>query len=192
MILCNQHTALLLIDIQQGFRDPVWGKRNNDDAERNAGAILTAARNSELLILHVQHASTDRTSPLHPPHDGFAFAPEVVPHAGEPVFKKSVNSAFIGTDLDSYLREREVERLLIAGITTNHCVSTSVRMAANLGFTVYLIEDACTAFDRVDHSGRSFSAADVHALSVANLHDEFAKIVKTEDVVRSLKHAGSD
>ena len=52
---------------------------------------------------------------------------------GEVVIHKGVNSAFIGTDLERVIKGRDIRTLLVAGLTTDHCVSTTTRMAANLG-----------------------------------------------------------
>ncbi len=175
--------ALRVIDVQKGFDDPHWGVRNNPDAEENIARLLAAWRDSGRPVVHVQHFSRSETSPLRPDRPGCAIKDIVRPQGDEPVVRKHVNSAFIGTDLEAYLRTRGYETLVITGLTTNHCVSTTARMAGNLGFCTFVVADATAAFDRRGHDGRLFSAEEVHAVSLANLHEEFAEVKRTEEVL---------
>ena len=81
------------------------------------------------------HSSTEPTSSFAPSSPGIEFMAIATPRDGEPVLKKHVNSSFIGTNLQALLRERGIRNLYIAGLSTDHCVSTTVRMAGNLGVT---------------------------------------------------------
>ncbi len=180
-----QKPALLLIDIQTGLDDPKLGKRNNADAESNIARLLASWRRQGSPVIHVQHHSQNSRSPLRPDQPGVEFKREAMPIAGEPVFVKNVNSAFIGTELESYLRERGIDDLVIIGLTTDHCVSTTTRMAGNLGFNVTLVDDATAAFERTDHRGRYFSADQMHAAHLASLNDEFCRVLSTDEVLSS-------
>ena len=175
--------ALLLIDIQQGIDDPAWGKRNNPGAEQNVAALLAEWLRRGLPVIHVQHMSVRPDSPLRPGLPGNAFKPEAMPVAGEPVFTKSVNSAFIGTGLEQHLRERGISDLVIAGLTTDHCVSSSVRQAANLGFTVTVAGDATATHERRGYDGAVHSAEQMHDAALASLHGEFATVRTTRDIL---------
>ena len=183
MITISPHTPLILIDVQAGFDDPHMGPRNHPDAEANMARLLAFWRANERPVIHVQHMSTEPDSPLRPGAPGNAIKPEVAPQAGEPIFRKTVNSAFIGTELEAHLRESGVESIVIAGLTTDHCVSTSVRMAGNLGFTTYVVEDATATFDRTGPDGTRYPAATVHALALARLHGEFATVLTTAQLL---------
>ncbi len=175
--MLTENTALILIDVQQGFDDPMWGKRNNPDAEANIALLLKAWRKAERPIIHIQHCSVNPIYPLHPDNSGNAFKPEAMPIEGEPIFQKTVNSAFIGTNLEEYLREEGIENLVIVGLTTDHCVSTSVRMAGNLGFNVRLVSDATATFSKTGPDGREYAADEIHAVNLASLHGEFCQVV---------------
>ena len=181
--MLTQNTALLLIDVQQGFDEPMWGKRNNPDLELNIVKLLDARRKAELPVIHIQHCSVNPIYPLHPDNPGNAFKPEAIPIDGEPIFQKTVNSAFIGTGLEAYLREQGINDLVIVGLTTDHCVSTSVRMAGNLGINVQLVADATATFAKTGPDGREYSADEIHAVNLASLHDEFCQVVTTQELI---------
>jgi nicotinamidase-related amidase len=138
-----------------------------------------------LPVIHVQHMSVVPDSPLRPELPGNAFKPEAQPMEHEPVFQKQVNSAFIGTTLEAHLRAEGIDSLVVAGITTDHCVSSSVRMAANLGFAVIVVEDATATFERQGPDGAHYSADAMHRAALASLHGEFATVRSTRDVLAS-------
>lgn len=179
-------TALLLIDVQRGFDDPRWGERNNPEAEGNLARLLAAWRQAGAPVIHVQHLSGVPDSPLRPGQPGAETKAEVRPLPTEPLFQKRVNSAFIGTALEAHLRQRGVRRLAIGGLTTDHCVSTAARMAANLGFEVLVVADGTATFGRDGHDGRRYSAEEVHRLALASLHGEFARVLDTDAVLAAV------
>ena len=178
--------ALLVIDVQRGFDTPGWGRRNNPEAETVIASLLGAWRAAGWPVLHAQHVSLEPGSALGPGQPGVKIKAEVEPREGEPVFQKSVNSAFIGTGLEEHLRSGGIESLVMVGLTTNHCVSTTARMAGNLGFTTLVVEDATATFDRVGPDGVLHPAELVHSVSLANLHEEFAAVVHSSDVLSGL------
>ena len=110
---------------------------------------------------------------------GNAPKPEAEPRHGETIHRKTVNAAFIGTALEADLREIGIGALVIVGLTTNHCVSTTARMAGNLGFDTYVVSDATAAFDRAGLDGRVRPAAEVHASALSDLDGEFAAVIDT-------------
>jgi nicotinamidase-related amidase len=178
--------ALLVIDVQKGLDDPSWGKRNNPQAESNIALLLSHWRKHNLPIIHIRHCSVTPGSPLRPELPGNAFKEEAQPLPGEMQFSKSVNSAFIGTGLEQYLHEQDLSSLVIVGLTTDHCVSTSVRMAGNLGFDVTLVSDATATFDRQGYDGGWYSADDIHQVNLVSLDGEFCRVRCTEDVLKEI------
>ena len=175
--------ALLVIDVQKGFDAPGWGPRNNPEAESTIASLLKAWRAAGWPVVHAQHVSAEAGSKLGPGQPGVEIKPEAQPREGEPLFQKSVNSAFIGTGLEEHLRSEGIESLVMVGLTTNHCVSTTARMAGNLGFRTFVVEDATATFDRRGPDGVVHSAGLVHSVSLANLHQEFAVVVNSRQVL---------
>lgn len=177
------NTALIVIDVQQAFNDPSWGPRNNPDAEATIARLLGSWRAAKRPVIHVHHHSSYPEGMFHPSKTGAAVKPEAAPLEGEVVILKNVNSAFIGTDLEQRLRASGVATVVIVGITTDHCVSTTARMAGNLGFTTIVVADATATFERRGHDGRSYSAEQVHDTALASLQGEFATVVVSEQLL---------
>ena len=175
--------ALLVIDVQKGFDEAYWGVRNNPQAEQNIATLLTAARANGEPIFHVKHNSRLPRSPLHPSNPGNAFKDIAAPRDGEPVIGKDVNSAFIGTDLEAQLRAAGLEEVIIVGLTTPHCISTSARMASNLGFATTVVSDATAAHAGRGPDGAVIDAESMHYHALAALNGEFATIVTTAELL---------
>ncbi len=178
----DEEWVLLLIDCQIGFNDSSWGQRNNPHFEVNAQAVLKHWRAHEGHIIHVRHASLESESPLRAELPGFAFFDWAKPKENEVEIVKNVNSCFIGTDLEHVLRTKGHQRLVVLGLTTNHCVSTTVRMAGNLGFEVFLVGDACATFSRNSADGEIFDAALLHRTALASLHGEFCNVISSQSL----------
>lgn len=179
--------ALVVIDVQKAIDDPVWsadGDRNNPEAEANIADLLKMWRRSGQPVFHVRHDSTLPESPYRPGQASNDFKPDAAPIVGEAIIAKQTNSAFIGTDFEEVLRQRGIGTLFIVGVLTNNSVEATVRMAGNLGFTTYLVEDACFTFGRRDFRGRKRSADEVHAMSLANMACEYCTVITTNDALR--------
>ncbi|WP_125719391.1 cysteine hydrolase family protein [Flavobacterium ustbae] len=171
--------ALILIDIQKGFHDIAYwgGDRNNVNAEEKAGELLKTWRAKQLPIFHIQHCSSNPNSILNETNPGNEFQDVVKPLEGEKVIKKNVNSAFIGTNLKELIDDAKITNLVIVGLTTDHCVSTTTRMAGNFGYNVYLVSDATATFNKKGINGEEFSAEIIHQTALASLNEEFAQVV---------------
>lgn len=181
------NAALILIDIQKGFLDTAYwgGDRNNPNAKQKAAELLEIWRNKKLPIFHIQHCSSNPDSILNEVSLGNEFQDVVKPIAGEIIIKKNVNSAFIGTNLKELLDNAKIKNLVIVGLTTDHCVSTTTRMAGNFGYTVYLVSDATATFNKKGVNGENFSAEIIHQTALASLNEEFAEVV-TSDFIKEI------
>lgn len=182
------HPALILIDIQKGFEEiEYWGgQRNNQEAEINAAKLLHIWRKYDLPVFHIKHCSTNPNSKLAEGNVGNEFQEATKPLPEEIVIKKNVNSAFIGTDLKEQLEKQGINKLVIVGLTTDHCVSTTTRMAGNFGFDTYVVNDATATFAKKGYDGQAYSAETIHDTAIASLKDEFATIVTTDELLSSL------
>lgn len=180
--------ALLIVDVQKGFEQTAYwgGNRNNPDAEQKMSQLLAVWRERQHPIIHVKHDSVNPSSPLRPGLPGNQIRPEVFPRAGEVLFTKQVNSAFIGTRLEFYLRQQQISKLVICGLTTDHCISTTVRMAANLGFEVVVVADATATFDRI-YQEKTYRAEDIHTFHLMSLQDEFARVMSSQELLLEME-----
>lgn len=183
MTLDLSRTVLLPIDVQKGFDDPSWPKRWNAAMEANGRALLAHWRAKGAPIVHVRHDSVQPSSTLAPGHWGNNFRDGFEPLPGEPVVSKSVNSAFIGTDLDLRLRRLGAEKIVTFGISTDMCVSTTIRTGANMGWKMVLASDACDCFELPDGAGGTISARAVHDAHVATLAFEFCEVATMAKLV---------
>ena len=176
-------SALIVVDVQQGFDEPEWGQRNNPGCEANIGSLLDRWRVKRWPVVYVRHDSVLPGSPLAPGQPGNEFKPELLA-VPDLIVSKHVNSAFLGTpDLDAWLHEHDLQSVTICGITTNHCCETTARMAGNLGYGTTFVLDATYTFDRPDLDGRRITADELARVTAANLQGEFAEVVNTHQLL---------
>ncbi len=176
--------ALIVIDVQQGFRSPRWGARNNPDCEANIARVLASWRERGWPVVFVRHDSREPDSPLRRGTPGNELEP-FLGGAPDLLVVKHVNSAFHGApDLDQWLTDSAVRAVAICGITTNHCCETTARLAGNLGYETTFLIDATFTFDRRDMDGTMIPADELARVTGANLHEEFATVTTTAAVVR--------
>ena len=187
--LIRKNPALILVDVQKAFleKDYPGINRNNHDAEFICGNILSKWRELKLPIVHVRHSSTSPDSKLHKSKPGFEFNNYVKPLDNEVVLTKKVNSAFIGTKLDNILYNMNINTLVFVGMTTNHCISSTVRMSGNLGFETYLISDSTACYDTMGMDGKMIDCNIIYESSLANLSREFATIINSNKLFSLLK-----
>jgi nicotinamidase-related amidase len=179
-------TALVVIDMQQGFLDPFWGPTtNHPQCEHNVARLIEHWTAQGEPIVVVRHDSANPHSPLHPGNPGNRLMDAV--DAVEPALfvAKTVNSAFYGEpDLEAWLREARISRIVVCGIQTNMCVETTARMGGNLGFDVVLALDATRTFDLTGPDGVVIPADVLMSTTAANLHGGgFATVLSTAELL---------
>lgn len=180
----KKNPALLLVDIQKAFLEKDYPGliRNNEHAEFICGKILKKWRTLDLPIIHVRHSSTNPESKLHKSRPGFEFNDYVTPLETEMVLTKEVNSAFIGTNLENILIKSHIDTLVIVGMTTNHCISTTVRMSGNLGFDTYLISDSTACYNTKGLNGEIIACNAIYNSALASLQEEFATVIDSKEL----------
>ena len=179
------HAVLLPIDMQRAFDAPPWPRRWNPAVDENGLALLRRWRETGRPIIHIRHDSVMEGSSLAPASEGNRFRPGFEPSGDEPLVTKSVNSAFIGTDLDLRLRRLGARHVVTFGISTDMCVSTTVRTGANMGWDMILADDASDCFELPDGKGGTISAEAVQAAHVATLGFEFCRVIATSQLLEA-------
>ncbi|WP_268800559.1 cysteine hydrolase family protein [Pseudomonas huanghezhanensis] len=176
----HPNAALILIDMQNGINHPKLGRRNNPDAEQQMLALLAAWRNSQRPVIHVRHFSRSPDSVFWPEQSGVDYQPAFEPLDGEQELSKQVPDAFCHSFLEAWLRADGTSQIVIVGVITNNSVESTARSGGNLGFDVIVPHDACFTFDQADFFGTLRTAEEVHAMSLANLNGEYARVVSTQ------------
>lgn len=175
----SNNTALILIDLQKlFFLDD--NNRTILPLEDNVKNLLGFFRESDGLVIHVVHDSLEENSLLKKGLETAEIVDFSEPTSSEIVIEKNVNSAFIGTNLEKILRDVGIDNLVFVGMTTPHCVSTSVRMAGNLGFSNFIISDGIGALD-LNVLGKTLSAEDVHESALLHLEGEFGRVLSCNE-----------
>jgi nicotinamidase-related amidase len=173
--------ALLIVDIQNDyFPGGAYPLVGADSAVARARDVLVSSRAAGVPVVHVQHVwDAPDAAFMVPGTPGVEIHPAVAPADGEPTVRKAHPNAFRETGLQSLLGDLGVERLVVCGMMSNLCVDSTVRAAADLGYEVELVHDACAASD-LAFDGRTLPGDLVHATFMAGL-GEFARVLSADD-----------
>lgn len=180
----NGSTALIVIDMQQGFDDESYfGQRNNPECEANVAKLIEAWRTHQWPIVYVRHDAHEEHSPLAPGKDGNAFK-DVVTDKPDLLVVKSVHSAFVGKpDLHGWLQEQGVKGIAVCGIQTNVSCEATARMGGDLGYEVLFVGDATCTFDIVAPNHQVFRARELARYTAVNVQAEFGQVVFTAELL---------
>lgn len=178
-------TALLVIDVQMALanEDAAGAERSCPEAEENIVSLLEKFRSSRDQVVHIHHHGVDPDDPFHPDAPGSASQPVAMPAEGEPVIIKTGSSGFVGTPLRKILRDAGIERVILCGATANHCVESTTRSAADLGFQPVYASDAVWTYSATGPDGISHSASQIQSVSMATLEGEIASVKCTKDIL---------
>ena len=181
----SSSAALVVVDVQQGFIDPVWGRTANPECEANVARLVAAWQETGRPLVVVRHDSVMADSPLRPGQPGNDLVPAVARADADLLVTKTVNSAFYGDpDLHAWLQGRGITELVLCGIQTNMCVETTARMGGNLGYDVTFVLDATRTFDLEGPDGLSATAEELMRTTAVTLHGGgFATVLQTQDVL---------
>ena len=180
----SPNAALIVIDVQREFDEPSHGRRDNPDAEANIGLLVEAWRAADRLVVRVAQTEPGTGGGFDPESPGHAFKPVIADLVPSLDVQKEVHSAFNGRpDLDLWLRENEVEQVVICGIQTNRCCESTARVAADLGYDVVFAIDATYTFDKPGPDGSTYPAEQLSAATGATLHQYFATVVRTAQLL---------
>ena len=176
--------ALIVIDQQKGIDHPKLGSRNNPNAELIIMELLNVWRERSYPVIHVKHRSSEPNSVFWPEQKGYDFKPEFRPLENEDILIKTVPCAFTNSSLEKMLRQSEVKSIVVVGVATNNSVESTARTGGNLELNVFVVENACFAFEKNDYFGILRSADDVHAMSLANLNGEYATVLSSSNLLK--------
>jgi nicotinamidase-related amidase len=178
----------MLIDVQVGIdeQDHWGGNRNNPQAEKNIERLLSRWRQNVFPVIVVQHCSKSPVSPFRPGHAGNDLKDFVKVRPGDKHIQKSTTSAFNGTGLKAYLKDRGIRELVICGFVTNNSVEATARHAGDLGFDTTVVTDAVACFNKRGIDGSIYDSGLVHQISLSNLAGEYASIKTTDEIIRGL------
>jgi len=177
-------TALILVDIQNDyFCDGLWPVAKMEDAAANAARVLAHARATGLPVFHVRHDMPSDTAPFFRPGTaGAEINAAVAPEGAEPVIRKRRPNSFLGTDLKDRLDAAGASNVIVCGAMSQMCIDATARAAADLGYKVTVVQDACGAKE-LSFNGIDIPAETVHATIMAALSGTYAKVVSTDTVL---------
>jgi len=175
--------ALVIVDIQNDyFPGGAHPLHEPQAAAAAARAVLDRFRAAGEEVIHVQHVWDAPDAPfMRPGTDGVEINAAVAPRSGEPVIVKDAPNAFLRTGLERELRERGVDALVVCGMMTSMCVDATVRAAADLGFEVTVVHDACAA-PALAFGEVAVPAPAVGAAFLAALADGYASVVAAAEL----------
>jgi nicotinamidase-related amidase len=176
-------TALVVIDIQNDyFPGGAMELEGAEAAGVKAGIAVKSFRERKLPVIHVRHLSVRPGATFFLPGTrGAEIHASVQPASGETVVEKNFPNSFRSTALETHLKDSGVKNLVVAGMMTHMCVDASVRHAADLGYKVTLLGDAC-ATRAQSYGGETVPARQVHAAFLAALNGFYAKVVNTHEL----------
>ena len=176
-------TALIVIDIQNDyFPGGAMELEGADAAGAKAGEAIARFRKEGKPVIHVRHLSVRPGSTFFLPNTkGVEIHASVKPTGGETVIEKNFPNSFRNTNLKDVLEKQGIKNLVVAGMMTHMCVDASVRHAADLGYKITLLGDACATRAQA-YGGEKVPARQVHAAFLAALNGFYAKVVNTHEL----------
>lgn len=177
---------LIILDVQYAIDQPVWDGKNNPEYIFAIEKLLKHWRKNGWPVLHVKHDELTPTSTYHTHGPWNGIKKEVAPIAGEPVFIKEQNCAFINTDLDFQLKQMGAHCFVLTGVVVHNSMDATIRAGKALGYTIILPSDATTAVPVTGSDGKVWDAETVNDLTLAILGNEYVKVVTSGELI-SLK-----
>ncbi|MCY7262427.1 cysteine hydrolase family protein [Pseudomonas protegens] len=174
--------ALIVIDIQNDyFAHGKWPLVGVDAAADNAARLIQAFRQKAQAVVHIRHEFTSDSAPFFTPgSEGAHLHPKVLNRANEPVVLKHFVNSFRETELQAILQQQGIDELVIVGNMSHMCVEGTARAAADLGYPVKVIHDACATLD-LEFNGQRVPAAQVQSAVMSALAFAYADVLSTEE-----------
>ncbi|QHQ61695.1 isochorismatase family protein [Anaerocolumna sedimenticola] len=172
-------TALLVIDVQNALvKEHPY---QEDSMIHSLEQLISSCRDKEIEVIYVQHNGEEEEN-LAPGTEGWQIYDKIKPTGTERVFNKDYNSAFKGTGLQDYLDTKEYATLIIAGMQTEYCIDTSIKVAFENGFDLIIAEDAISTFDQP-----SISAKEIREFYFYRIwNNRFGKVLESKEIIKNL------
>ncbi|MGY2377030.1 cysteine hydrolase family protein [Pseudomonas sp. SDO524_S393] len=177
--------ALILIDIQNDyFPQGKWPLAGVEAAADKAAQVLKAFRQAGNAVIHVRHESTSQDAPFFVPgSEGAHLHPKVLNEGNEPVVVKHFINAFRDTNLRTLLEQRSITEVVVVGSMSHMCIDGVARAAADLGYKVTVIHDACATRD-LEFNGQVIPAEQVHGAYMTSLAFGYASVVSADEYLK--------
>lgn len=176
-------TALVVIDFQNEYFNGKMPIPDGMKALRNTQSLVKFAHQNKMPVFYVRHIGP-ANGPLFAEGSKFAeFHKDLQPASGDRVITKATPSSFVGTDLDKQLKELGIKKIIVAGLMTHMCVSSTARDAVPLGYEVIIPEDATATRDLATWDNKVVDHATLQRAALAGVADVFAEIKATKDVL---------
>jgi nicotinamidase-related amidase len=177
-------SALIVVDIQNDyFPGGKWPLVGADAAADNAARIIQATRDAEGLVVHIRHEFTSQDAPFFTPgSDGAKLHAKVINQGDEPVLLKHFPNSFRETELKQVLDQHGIDELVVIGSMSHMCIDATTRAAADFGYKVKVVHDACASRD-LEFNGTTVPAAQVHAAFMSALGFAYAQVISTDTLL---------
>ncbi len=186
-----EQIALILIDIQKDFWDPMSGDHALKSFPENVEKLLSISRERGYNIVHVRSAfQPDRSDwmlfyrpegrgqiPSIDGTEGIEFTEYAEPLKGEKIVEKKTFDAFINTDLDGHLKSHGIKTVLISGLETSVCVLFTANTAYARKYLPLVVSDACgDSKERHENAIKMYSDLSFKTITTGQLADDYGSV----------------
>ena len=178
--------ALLVIDVQNEYFTGKLPITYPAASLANVLCAMDAALDHGVLVVSIQHASPQTDAAVfRKGSTEWELHAEVAARPHDVIIHKSLPGSFTGTELETWLQERGVETVVIAGYMTQMCCDTTARQAMHLGFGVEFLSDA-TGTLAIKNDAGEVSAEELHRAILVTQQMRFSRVMNTGDWIKQL------
>ena len=178
-----KNTALIVVDVQDSFYEaPYWQQEPFETFKSPMLRLIDRCMTHKVPVVQILHAEKEDASNHFHPQNGLVKAMDFLPDCFDVSFTKHVHNAFTDTRLEKWLRENEINRLLVSGIRTEQCCETTTRVGCDLGFTMDYVMDATLTFDMQDHLGNRVLVDEIKNRTRLVLENRFARVLNVDEL----------
>ncbi|WP_313615646.1 isochorismatase family protein [Agrobacterium sp.] len=185
--MSHEKTALLVIDVQESFRHAPYFEESGLNTYLSAQQkLIDGANAAGIPVVQIFHVDGDRAFAE---ENGFVRTLDGIQIKPAVTVRKNRHSAFVGTQLDTWLKDNGITRLIVSGIRTEQCCETTTRHGSDIGYSVDYVTEATLTFPMTHASGEVFSAEQIARRTELVLAGRFARIVTVNEALANVKAA---